>query len=408
VFVAPFGLGQKTTVWARILPLAQHLSRQNIETSLLIPPWDTPAHAGLRWNDEGVDIDNVRLSGGPPAILARLIKRIRKRRPDIVHIVKPIAYAGAVQRLLWGLRTGNIRHKIILDIDDWEQAWTRLNRRSIAIRQLVAWQENWGMGHADGITAASKWLLDQVTMRHPHIPVCYIPNGITHTHRADSDANRSTPATTSNVLPSLPCQSKQSGRATDSDAPNILFFTRFMEISPAWLVAFCAHLFDNAPLATLTLAGSGVSTALESEFKTTFQSLADETKIDRTRLQWLGHIPYEALVSLYESTTCAIFPAQATDVQQAKCSVRLATTLLHGVPIVASRVGEQEHYGHAGHIELVSAQAMPQEFAAAVLRVLAAPDDFAIRQHRARERLLAEYNWANFGERLHQFYQSFF
>jgi hypothetical protein len=65
------------------------------------------------------------------------------------------------------------------------------------------------------------------------------------------------------------------------------------------------------------------------------------------------------LPSLYPHIGCAIFPAQPTVLQQAKCSVRLATTLLSGVPVVASAVGEQAAYGAEGAANLVPAGALP-------------------------------------------------
>ncbi|MEZ4657358.1 MAG: hypothetical protein R2911_07285 [Caldilineaceae bacterium] len=41
-FVAPFGLRQKTTVWA-CLPLARRLHQLRPRRRSLIPPWDSPA-----------------------------------------------------------------------------------------------------------------------------------------------------------------------------------------------------------------------------------------------------------------------------------------------------------------------------------------------------------------------------
>jgi glycosyltransferase involved in cell wall biosynthesis len=90
--------------------------------------------------------------------------------------------------------------------------------------------------------------------------------------------------------------------------------------------------------------------------------------------------------------------------QQAKCSVRLATTLLSGVPVVASAVGEQAAYGAEGAANLVPAGASPEEFAAAVAAVLAAPSAQTRLSATARRRLLERYNWPALGDRLHAFY----
>ena len=90
-FVAPFGLGQKTTVWARTLPLAKQIVARNWRATILIPPWDTPADAGKSWTDDGVNVVNVATRGGIPATTRRLLRELMRCRPDLVHIVKPRA-----------------------------------------------------------------------------------------------------------------------------------------------------------------------------------------------------------------------------------------------------------------------------------------------------------------------------
>ena len=77
-FIAPFGLGQKTTVWARTLPLAKELVKLGHEVKILIPPWDTPADSGKCWSDGGVELINVSLSGGLPFTIFRLLHEILK------------------------------------------------------------------------------------------------------------------------------------------------------------------------------------------------------------------------------------------------------------------------------------------------------------------------------------------
>ena len=119
VFVAPFGLRQKSTVWARTLPLARQLCRHGHCVTILIPPWDSPVDAGQSWCDDGVRIVNVGLAGGLPCVLWRMWRQLQRCQPAVVHIVKPRAHAGLVQWLLWQRRRwagGNPR--IVLDIDD--------------------------------------------------------------------------------------------------------------------------------------------------------------------------------------------------------------------------------------------------------------------------------------------------
>ena len=68
---------------------------------------------------------------------------------------------------------------ILLDIDDWEQAWGPINGYPATTARFLAWQEEWGIRHADGITAASRWLVERAKAYTPETPVLYLPNGVT-------------------------------------------------------------------------------------------------------------------------------------------------------------------------------------------------------------------------------------
>ncbi len=205
-FVAPFGLGQKTTVWARTLPLAQELVKAGWEVTILIPPWDTPEDAGKRWRDEGVELVNVAIAGGIIPTTTRLLRELGRRSPDIVQIVKPHAHAGLVQWWLWQ-RPRRKRPLLLLDCDDWEQAWAPINRYSWPVARFLAWQEEWGLRHADGITAASRWLEARARTYTPGTPVLYLPNGVTAPEGTVPEWQP----------PAM---------------PNVLFFTRFVEVEP--------------------------------------------------------------------------------------------------------------------------------------------------------------------------------
>lgn len=377
-FIAPFGLGQKTTVWARILPLARFLVQHGHAVTVLIPPWDTPQDAGKVWPDQGVQVVNVALSGGIPVTVGRLLRQLRRFRPQIVHIVKPRAHAGLVQWWLWQQRRLPLpaQPKILLDVDDWEQAWATINPYHPLVARFLAWQEEWGIRHADGITAASHWLVDRVQVYAPTTPVCYLPNGVAH--GAWQVTNDKGPVASDQVL----------------------FFSRYVEVEPAWLAAFWCALMTLRPTAHLTVFGDPLTQGRRERFE---QALLDGCPQGAAHVTWRA---YEAALTqtLYTQSACAIFPSLATPLHEAKCSVRLATTLLHGVPVVASAVGEQAHYGAAGAAHLLPADATPAAFAAAVAQVLADPARPATLRQQGRQRLLDTYDWAKLGARLAQFY----
>jgi glycosyltransferase involved in cell wall biosynthesis len=383
--VAPFGLGQKTTVAARTLPLARILAAQGWPVQIVIPPWDTPEDAGRSWVDAGVGVVNVATSGGLVPTLARLLQESAGFTPDIVHIVKPRAHAGLVQWWLWQRRRfRSARWRLLLDVDDWEQAWAPVNRYSPAVARFLAWQEEWGLRHADGITAASRWLQERVHCYSARTPTLYLPNGVT----APRTAGAMTPEYSSADL------------ATPEAPPTVLWFSRFVEISPAWLAEFWQSLRAMVPDAELLVAGAPVQPGLDTPFQTTLESLGAAGR----QVRWLGLVPPTELASLYRGATCAIFPAAPVPLQQAKCSVRLATTLLQGIPVIASAVGEQASYGAEGAARLVPAEATPAEFAVAVAEVLYNPTAGAALATHARTRLVERFNWETLGQQLMAFY----
>ena len=162
------------------MPLARGLVARGHQVTIVIPPWDTPADSGRAWVDGGVAVVNVRLGGGLSAILWRMMRVINQAQPDLVHIVKPRAHAGLVQWLLWQRRRLTGRGpRILLDVDDWEQAWAAINHYPPLVARFLAWQEEWGIRHADAVTAASHWLVARVKRYTPGMPVLYLPNGIT-------------------------------------------------------------------------------------------------------------------------------------------------------------------------------------------------------------------------------------
>lgn len=377
VFVAPFGLGQKSTVWARTLPLARVLATHGWAPTILIPPWDTASDASRAWEDQGVHVVHVALDGGLPATTFRLLREANGLEPDIVHVVKPRAYAGLVQWWQWQWRRlAPSKQRLVLDVDDWEQAWAPVNRYAWPMERFLAWQEEWGIRHADGISAASRWLVKRVRQARPSTPILYLPNGI---DPPAADALRWSP-----------------GRGAD-----VLYFSRFVEVSPAWLALFWQTMRNHRPDVRLLVAGAPVRPGLDSAFRDAIHAISTEAAAS---VEWLGYVDRRQLAARYPRVGCAIFPAEETFLQQAKCSVRLATTLLSGVPVVASAVGEQTSYGAAGAARLVAAGAPPQHFAEAVLELLAAPAQQATFADNAQRRLLEQFSWSLLGERLHTFY----
>jgi glycosyltransferase involved in cell wall biosynthesis len=149
----------------------------------------------------------------------------------------------------------------------------------------------------------------------------------------------------------------------------------------------------------LVVAGTPVREGLDLPFRQAVASTAAEGSVE-----WRGYVQGADLPALYAATGCAIFPAAEVPLQMAKCSVRLATTLLQGVPVVASAVGEQANYGADGAARLLRPDATPSEFAAAVDDVLRHPQQQVALAQAAATRLLQRYGWPRLAQSLSDFY----
>ncbi len=284
------------------------------------------------------------------------------------------AYAGLVQWWLTATNRGRQKARLLLDVDDWEQAWAPINRYPWPVARFLAWQEEWGIRHAQAVTAASRWLERRVQTYAPAAPVLYLPNGV---------------------------DGQQVGAELwqPHSADSVLFFTRFVEVAPDWFAQFCASLYARRPQTRIVVAGTPVQPGLDEPFRRRVAAGPAAAA-----LEWLGFVPPADLPALYARTGCAVFPAADVPLQQAKCSVRLATTLLQGLPVVASAVGEQAAYGADGAARLVPPAATPAEFAAAVAAVLQHPEEQLALGAAARQRLLTRYSWTGLGQALFDFY----
>lgn len=380
VFVAPFGLRHKSTVWARTLPLARELNRLGHTASILVPPWDSPHDSGILVVRDGVRLEHVAVEGGLAATVTRLVRSVLEDEPDVVHIVKPRAHAGIVQWLLWqARRTGVAVPRMVLDVDDWEEPWAAINGYPGYQARFLAWQERWGIRHAEAITAASRWLYDRAGILSPKAQRLYLPNGI-------DEERRSAPRDFGLRMP-----------------PRVLLFSRFMEVSPTWLGDMWRTLRREAPAAVLILAGKALHSGGVAPYLDALS--AGNGDAQNPNVVWRGYVNPRDLADLYADVDCAIFPSDDTDLHRAKCSVRMATALQWSVPTVASAVGEQASYGADGAARLVPAGASPSEFARAVAEVLC---DSSMRQDlgtQAAARMQGVYDWHTLAESLSRFYR---
>ena len=381
-----FGLRPKGTLSRRTLPLAQALARRGHAVTLLAPPWDWPADAGRCEQMGGVEVVQVRVNGGPLAILARLLMAIWRRRPTVVVACKPKGYSGLVLWCLWWQRRlGAWRGQLWLDADDWEAGWNERLAYPRPLAMLFAWQEPWCLAHADRVTAASRWLqvyaagrrrrtTDEANVRpcSADAQVVHLPNGV----------DRVSVSPLAAVVKSGP--------------PTVLLYTRFVEVTPARIVRIWVQVVQQAPGARLivagdaTPAGRGVSASaieiapdgptagrpptwtrppLEPSPAADLRAWAAAAGLASSIIV-LGWTPAVALPGVLAAADVAWAPLADTGINRARCPVKLVELLAAGLPVVADDVGEASTYITSGVNGLLVAPGADARTVQALCRLL--------------------------------------
>ncbi|MDH7490386.1 MAG: glycosyltransferase, partial [Anaerolineae bacterium] len=216
-FVAPFGLAPKGTTRWRVLPLARALAARGHSVRVLVPSWDWPQDAGRAWREGGADVVSIPFPAALgkaawPILLARLLAEARRGKSDVVHVFKPIGFSGAIAQAMLRLPARQ-RPLVWADADDLETAWA--DARPAWQRAAIAHQERWVLFRADGVTAASRALLQHVAEWRSTPPV-YLPN-TSALHPVD----------------------------TDEVPGRVVWYTRFLDIAPETAADIWAAIVGN-------------------------------------------------------------------------------------------------------------------------------------------------------------------
>jgi glycosyltransferase involved in cell wall biosynthesis len=357
VMVGPFGLRPRGTMAVRALPLARALAARGHAVTLLLPPWQNPQDAGRCWEDAGVRVENIPLPPRVPLLFhlltaRRLAARALALRPDVVHLFKPKAYSGLAHFLL-ALRPRARRPRLVVDSDDWEGpgGWNDmtdpLSRRPLytpAQRRFFAWQERWGLTHADAVTVASRTLESLVwALGVPPERVFYVPNGW-----AGAEA------------PPAP--------RADEGPPVILLYTRFFEFPTARAVGLLRRVRERVPQARLRVVGEGLFGEEARLLEEARQAGLAEA------VEYVGWVEPDRLPEVFAQATLAVYPFDDTLINRAKCPVKLLDLLGAGVPVVAEAVGEIREVIRHGETGWLIPPGDEAAFAGAVLRLLEEPD----------------------------------
>jgi glycosyltransferase involved in cell wall biosynthesis len=363
--LAPFGLRAKGTTRARTLPMALALARRGHTVAVFIPPYDSPEDAGRRWREDEVDIVNVPLPHGAQTapwhwqLGWRLYQSTLMWRPQIVHAFKPKGPSGLAATLLW-TRRRLVHPRLVVDSDDWEGPGGWNDHPAAAYsegqKRFFAWQEKYGLSHADAWTVTSV-CLEQRALRFGAAAgrVHVLHNGLDRGDFAEYSSSGPLPGARYAVL-----------------------YTRFAGVRPDDVKTIWARVRAQVPDVRLLVIGRG-------------QAGEEDGLRGEMGIEVMGWQEPASVRGLLASAALAIAPWTDTPTNQARHSAKILSIMGAGVPIVATAVGELPVTLGAGGV-LVSPGA-PDEFAAAVVTLLRDEGRAHALGLAARQRALTAFNW---------------
>jgi glycosyltransferase involved in cell wall biosynthesis len=391
VMIGPFGLRPKGTMAVRALPLARELVQRGHRVAIVAPPWNYPADSGSTYTDGGVQVINIKLPPRLPAVwhLAitwRLLRAALAQNPDVVHCFKPKAYSGLAAlalQLARGLRLTRVR--IVVDSDDWEGrgGWNEIERYSRVQRAFFAWQEGWGLSHADAVTVASRalqtivWSLGVAPAR-----VAYVPNGVASGKWSAAAGNNDSAA-------------RQAARVY----PTLLLYTRFFEFSVERAVRIIAGTLSAVADAHVIVVGAG----LFGEEKAFVAQIAAAGLADR--VTYAGWRAPDELPAIFAGADVAIYPFDDTLINRCKCAVKLIDLLAAGVAVVADGVGQNNEYIEHQVSGILVEPGDDAAFINWVRRLLHDKDLRRSLGDKARRRMADHFTWAQLAARVEDCYR---
>ena len=387
--IGPFGLAPKGTMRVRALPLARALAVRGHVVTVVMPPWHTPDEPPRAWDEAGVRWNTWRSrrasrppspGGERPAVALRAGLAARC---DPLFQTQGLCGAGRLAGPV-AATVGALSRALVVDEDDWEGpgGWNALEPYPWALRQAFAWQERWGLRHADAVTVASRTLQSLVWgLGVPPERVHYLPNGCSPRRAGDGAVVRA--------------------RHGLGRAPVVLLYTRLFEFDAARPVEVFQRIVEQAPDARLLVVGAALYPEQDARFD---RAVVDAGLTERVvRAGWL---PAEALPDYFAAADVALYPFDDTLVNRCKCAVKLVDLLAAGVPVVADAVGQNAEYIRAGETGLLTPSGDVQAMSAAALRLLS---DAALRQRlgaAAARELATRYDWSVLAEQALRAYQA--
>jgi glycosyltransferase involved in cell wall biosynthesis len=376
VMLAPFGIRPKGTLAARMLPLAQALTRRGHEVVIVAPPVHNPEDAATRVVYGDVPVIHTPAPWLPGAAAAAqqtlaLLREAMGQSPDVVHLFKPKGYSGLAALLMQMMRPAL---PLVVDADDWEGpgGWNDLLPYPPVAKRLFAWQERDLPSRADAITVASRaletlaWSLGIAPDR-----VFYLPNGVRPSTFNLQPSTFNLQPSTFNLQPST---------------FNLLLYTRFWELDVREVVAALVGVAIHCPNVRLIVVGKG-ERGEENELLRLVQRAGLAPSVDYRGWLMPDHIP----ATLVEADV-ALMPMRDTLINRARGLAKLLELMGAGLPIVASRVGQASEYLEHGVSGWLVPPGNARALAEAVLHLIG-DADLRRRLGDGARRAAMRYSW---------------
>ena len=324
--VGPFGFHPNKTMRSRALGLARPLSAQGHDVQIFMPPWQTPSEADKSWQEDGVTVRYIPLSGSTLGITRRLVNEVLAWQPDVVHCFKPKAYSGLTAWWLWQFHRQKLR--LVVDTDDWEGwgGWNELAPYSPLQKRFFAWQEQWGMSHCHALTVASK-ALQTLAWGQGIAPeqVVYVPNGA-----------------------GISMNSEQF--SVNSERPTLLLYSRLFEFDVGRLVTVLRGVKTAVPTLKILSVGTGLYADDAAHLR---QQCEEAGLLDS--VEDVGWVEESDLPALLTQADVGLYFMDDTLLNRTKCPVKLADMVMLGIPVVGEAVGQVPEYVVNGQTGLLRA-----------------------------------------------------
>jgi glycosyltransferase involved in cell wall biosynthesis len=305
----------------------------------------------------------------------RLFHAVRAWQPDVAHVFKPKGPSGLAGALLWipRRRTKDRRRTtkdergwrpaVVIDSDDWEGAggWNDDPRAGYSMlqRRFFAWQERYGLSHADAWTVTSECL------RQRAVSFGADPSRVFTLHNGT-------------MVPEKQGSGVRSQESRVRRQETAVLYSRFAGTRPADVAEIWARVRERAPNAALTVVGRGLG-GEEREL------------VGLPGITVQGWIEPAELPGLLGRVSVAIVPWSDTPSNQARHSAKVLELMAAGLPIVAYAVGElPATLGEAG---VLVPPGDAEGFATAVAALLADPDRAVRLGAIAQARAESDFAW---------------